>query len=66
MDDVKSLGEICRPENIWLHVDAAYAGSAAICPEYRYLTAGAELVDSFNFNPHKWLLVNFDCSPMWY
>uniref|UniRef100_A0A914VWP3 Aromatic-L-amino-acid decarboxylase n=1 Tax=Plectus sambesii TaxID=2011161 RepID=A0A914VWP3_9BILA len=66
VDDVASLGKICQPEGIWLHVDAAYAGSAAVCPEYRYLTAGTELVDSFNFNAHKWLLVNFDCSPMWF
>uniref|UniRef100_A0A914X7V8 Aromatic-L-amino-acid decarboxylase n=1 Tax=Plectus sambesii TaxID=2011161 RepID=A0A914X7V8_9BILA len=66
VDDVKALGEICQAEGLWLHVDAAYAGSAAICPEYRYLTAGVELVDSFNFNVHKWMLVNFDCSPMWF
>lgn len=52
-------------ENIWLHVDAAYAGSAFICPEYRYLMKGIEKADSFNFNPHKWMLVNFDCSAMW-
>lgn len=40
-------------------------GSAFICPEFRYLMKGTELADSFNFNPHKWMLVNFDCSTMW-
>ena len=54
------------PENdLWLHVDAAYAGSALVCPEFRPLFAGIELADSFNFNPHKNLLVNFDCSTFW-
>ncbi|CAH6999163.1 Ddc [Phodopus roborovskii] len=52
-------------EGVWLHIDAAYAGSAFICPEFRYLLNGVEFADSFNFNPHKWLLVNFDCSAMW-
>jgi len=42
------------------------AGSAFICPEFRYLMAGVECADSFNFNPHKWMLVNFDCSAMWW
>lgn len=51
--------------DIWVHVDAAYAGSAFICPEYRPLLNGVENADSFNFNPHKWMLVNFDCSAMW-
>lgn len=48
-----------------MHIDAAYAGSAFICPEFRHLLNGVEFADSFNFNPHKWLLVNFDCSAMW-
>ncbi|ELK12691.1 Aromatic-L-amino-acid decarboxylase [Pteropus alecto] len=52
-------------EDLWLHIDAAYAGSAFICPEFRHLLNGVEFADSFNFNPHKWLLVNFDCSAMW-
>ncbi|XP_063778694.1 aromatic-L-amino-acid decarboxylase isoform X2 [Pseudophryne corroboree] len=64
-DNLVELGPICNAENIWLHVDAAYAGSAFICPEFRYLMKGVEFVDSFNFNPHKWLLVNFDCSAFW-
>ncbi|XP_075068740.1 aromatic-L-amino-acid decarboxylase [Mixophyes fleayi] len=64
-DNLTELAPICNAENIWLHVDAAYAGSAFICPEFRYLMKGVEFVDSFNFNPHKWLLVNFDCSAFW-
>ena len=47
-------------------MDAAYAGSAFICPEYRPILNGIELADSYNFNPHKWMLVNFDCSAMWW
>ncbi|CAH1960117.1 unnamed protein product [Acanthoscelides obtectus] len=64
-DDLAELGPICNRDNIWLHVDAAYAGTAFTCPEYRYLLKGVEHADSFNFNPHKWMLVNFDCSAMW-
>lgn len=64
-DNLMELGPICNTENIWLHVDAAYAGSAFICPEFRYLMKGVEFADSFNFNPHKWLLINFDCSTFW-
>lgn len=48
-----------------MHVDAAYAGNAFICPEYRHLLNGIEYAESFDFNPHKWLLVNFDCSAMY-
>lgn len=50
---------------LWLHVDAAYAGSAMICPEFRHLMNGIEYAMSFNTNPNKWMLVNFDCSTMW-
>ncbi|KAC9560173.1 hypothetical protein E3N88_45632 [Mikania micrantha] len=50
---------------IWLHVDAAYAGSACICPEYRHHLNGIEEADSFNMNCHKWFLTNFDCSALW-
>ncbi|MGP1346969.1 MAG: pyridoxal-dependent decarboxylase [Phycisphaerales bacterium] len=49
----------------WLHVDAAYAGSALVCAEHRWMIEGVERADSFNFNPHKWLLTNFDCSLLW-
>ncbi|XP_066152705.1 aromatic-L-amino-acid decarboxylase-like [Euwallacea fornicatus] len=64
-DRLDEIGPVCNENDVWLHVDAAYAGSAFICPEYRYLMKGIERADSFNFNPHKWLLVNFDCSAMW-
>ncbi|GFG35977.1 hypothetical protein Cfor_03560 [Coptotermes formosanus] len=64
-DCLDEMGPVCNKEDVWLHVDAAYAGSAFICPEFRYLMAGVECADSFNFNPHKWMLVNFDCSAMW-
>ncbi|KAG5880433.1 hypothetical protein JTB14_019943 [Gonioctena quinquepunctata] len=65
MDDLSELGPICEDEKVWLHVDAAYAGAALACPEYRHIMRGIEFVDSFNFNPHKWMLVNYDCSAMW-
>ena len=61
-DPLRAIGEICRREGIWLHVDAALAGSAAVCPEYRPLLDGLEYADSYCFNPHKWLLTNFDCA----
>ncbi|XP_076135671.1 aromatic-L-amino-acid decarboxylase [Alosa pseudoharengus] len=64
-DHITELGPICNAENMWMHIDAAYAGSSFICPEFRPLLNGVEFADSFNFNPHKWLLVNFDCSTMW-
>ncbi|XP_078274827.1 aromatic-L-amino-acid decarboxylase-like isoform X3 [Rhinoraja longicauda] len=64
-DNIMEIGPICNSENIWMHIDAAYAGSAFICPEFRPLSNGVEFSNSFNFNPHKWLLVNFDCSAMW-
>ena len=62
IDPLPAIAEICRRQNVWLHVDAAYAGTAAIVPELRHLFDGMEQADSFVFNPHKWLLVNFDCS----
>lgn len=62
MDPIAPIGEICQTHGIWLHVDAAWAGSALILPEWRHLADGVELADSFVFNPHKWLLTNFDCS----
>lgn len=66
IDPIDELAPICNSEGIWIHVDAAYAGSFLICPEYRYLGRGLELVDSFNTNVHKSLQINFDCSPMWF
>lgn len=50
---------------MWFHVDAAYAGSACICPEFRQYIDGVEEADSFNMNLHKWFLTNFDCSALW-
>jgi aromatic-L-amino-acid/L-tryptophan decarboxylase len=65
VDPVRAIGELARANSMWHHVDAAYAGSAMICPEFRHHQDGLELVDSYVFNPHKWLLTNFDCSVMW-
>jgi aromatic-L-amino-acid/L-tryptophan decarboxylase len=62
VDPVAQIGAICRQHGVWLHVDGAMAGSSAICPEFRGIHAGLELADSYCFNPHKWLLTNFDCS----
>ncbi|KAL5281294.1 amd family protein [Megaselia abdita] len=64
-DDVASLGPICNANNIWLHVDAAYAGAGFAVEEYSHLRNGLELADSLNFNLHKFLMVNFDCAAMW-
>lgn len=61
-DDLTEIGPIAQHYNLWLHVDAAYAGSAFICPENRHWLKGVELVDSFAFNPSKWLMVHFDCT----
>src|SRR5690606_18413469 len=65
VDPLEPIGAICAQRGVWMHVDAAYAGAALVCPEFRDLAAGVERADSFNFNPHKWLLTNFDCSAMW-
>jgi hypothetical protein len=51
---------------MWLHVDAAYAGTAFICPEFRHWLNGIQYVDSIAFNPSKWMMVHFDCTAMWY
>jgi aromatic-L-amino-acid decarboxylase len=61
IDPVRRIGEICRRHNVWLHVDSAMSGSAALCPEFRYINDGLDLVDSYSFNPHKWMFTNFDC-----
>uniref|UniRef100_A0ACD5VWU3 Uncharacterized protein n=1 Tax=Avena sativa TaxID=4498 RepID=A0ACD5VWU3_AVESA len=65
---VDPIGELCAvaaPRGAWVHVDAAYAGSALVCEEFRHLIDGAEAVDSFSMNAHKWLLANTDCCAMW-
>jgi aromatic-L-amino-acid decarboxylase len=61
VDPIRAIGTICRKENIWLHVDAAMSGTAALCPEFRSIHDGLELADSYCFNPHKWMFTNFDC-----
>ncbi|KAK9087734.1 hypothetical protein Syun_030128 [Stephania yunnanensis] len=65
VDPLFELGKITKDNEMWLHVDAAYAGSACICPEYRHYIDGVEEADSFNMNAHKWFLTNFDCSVLW-
>jgi aromatic-L-amino-acid decarboxylase len=66
IDPVPEIGRLCQEYGAWLHVDAAYAGAAAICPELRWTHAGvAEYADSYAMNPHKWLLTNFDCDTFW-
>ncbi|KAL9436183.1 hypothetical protein AB3S75_022272 [Citrus x aurantiifolia] len=65
VDPLLALGNIAKSNGMWFHVDAAYAGSACICPEYRQYIDGVEEADSFNMNAHKWFLTNFDCSALW-
>ena len=65
IDPVRRIGEVCRRYGVWLHVDAAMSGTAALCPELRHLNDGVELADSYCFNPHKWMLTNFDCDCFW-
>ncbi|MGA9115577.1 MAG: pyridoxal-dependent decarboxylase [Bacteroidota bacterium] len=65
MDPLRPIGESCRRRKVWLHVDAAMAGTAALCPEHRRMHDGLELADSYCFNPHKWMFTNFDCSCFW-
>ncbi|MEA1876396.1 MAG: aminotransferase class I/II-fold pyridoxal phosphate-dependent enzyme [Bacteroidota bacterium] len=62
MDPLEPIASICKKHEIWLHVDAAYAGTALLLPEYRWMIEGIEEVDSFVFNPHKWMFTHFDCT----
>lgn len=62
VDPLEAIGKICAKYDIFLHVDAAYAGTALILPEKRWMAKGIEYADSFVFNPHKWMFTNFDCS----
>ena len=62
MDPLDAIGDICQAFDIWLHVDAAHAGSAFILPEQQHWLKGIEKADSYYFNPHKWLFTHFDCS----
>jgi aromatic-L-amino-acid/L-tryptophan decarboxylase len=61
-DPLRVIGALAQAAGAWYHVDAAYGGTAAICPEVRPPLDGLELADSYVTNPHKWLMVNFDCS----
>jgi len=61
MDPLPAIGRLCREHGLWLHVDAAMSGTAALCPEFRHFQDGLELADSYSFNPHKWMFTNFDC-----
>jgi aromatic-L-amino-acid/L-tryptophan decarboxylase len=65
MDPIAEITFIARQHNLWLHVDAAMSGTAALCPEFRHLQNGVEFADSYNFNPHKWMFTNFDCNCFW-
>ncbi len=62
LDPLPAIGAICRANRLWFHVDAAMSGTAALCPEFRYIQDGIELADSYTFNPHKWMFTNFDCN----
>jgi aromatic-L-amino-acid/L-tryptophan decarboxylase len=62
IDPLRAIGEICQEYDVWLHVDAAMAGTALILPEFQWMLDGKEYIDSFVFNPHKWMFTNFDCT----
>jgi aromatic-L-amino-acid/L-tryptophan decarboxylase len=62
VDPLRAIGEICTEHDVWLHVDAAMAGTALILPEFQWMLDGKEYIDSFIFNPHKWMFTNFDCT----
>ena len=64
-DPAMEIGEICRREGVWLHVDGAMSGIAALAPEHRWVNDGLDLADSYCTNPHKWMGVNFDCDLFW-
>ena len=61
MDPLLEIGPVCREFGAWLHADSAMSGTAALCPEFRYINDGVEYADSYCFNPHKWMFTNFDC-----
>jgi len=65
VDPIKEIGEICKTEKCWFHIDAAMSGTAMLCPEFRHFQNGVELADSYCFNPHKWMFTNFDCDVFW-
>jgi aromatic-L-amino-acid decarboxylase len=65
VDPVPQLADACAEAGVWLHADAAYAGSSWVCPEFRWSQAGVERADSLVVNPHKWLFTPMDCSLLW-
>ncbi len=65
IDPVPAIAALAREHGAWLHIDAAWAGVAAVCPEHRWINAGVDGADSYVTNPHKWLLTTFDCSAFW-
>jgi aromatic-L-amino-acid decarboxylase len=65
VDPLEAISSIAAEHGMWHHVDAAYAGTAMVCPEFRVYQPGLEHVDSYTFNPHKWMMVNFDCNVLW-
>jgi aromatic-L-amino-acid decarboxylase len=62
IDPVREIARICGEHKLWLHVDSAMSGTAALCPEFRFIHDGVEFADSYTFNPHKWMFTNFDCN----
>jgi aromatic-L-amino-acid decarboxylase len=62
IDPIPEIAAVCKEHGLWLHVDGAYGGTAAIVPEMQHILAGVELADSFVVNPHKWMFVPLDCS----
>lgn len=65
VDPLLELGKVANEHGVWYHIDAAYAGSAGICPEFRHYFDGVELANSISMNPHKWFLTNMDCCCLW-
>ena len=65
VDPVPAIADACERDGAWLHVDAAYAGSAMVCPEFRWAFDGVERADSLVVNAHKWMLTPVDCSLLW-
>jgi aromatic-L-amino-acid decarboxylase len=65
VDPIMAIGAVAKRYGLWHHVDAAYAGTAMICDEFRVYQPGLDAVDSYTFNPHKWMMVNFDCNVLW-
>ena len=61
MDPLPEIGKLCHEQGLWLHVDGAMSGTAALCPEFRHIHKGLEWADSYAFNAHKWMFTNFDC-----